>query len=47
MSPTFDRDLRKSNPRLIAFAVSFGWILKPEDIEVGLDDPVTEIKRIP
>ena len=47
MSPTFDRDPRKSNPRFIAFAVPFGWILKPEDIEVGLDAAVTKIKRIP
>ena len=47
MSPTLDRDPRKSNPRFIAFAVPFGWILKPEDIEMGLDAAVTKIKRIP
>jgi len=46
MSPTFDRDPRKSNPRFMAFAVPFGWILKPEDIEMGLDAAVTKIKRI-
>ena len=47
MSQTFDRDPRKANPRFIAFAVPFGWILKPEDLEVGLDVVVTSIKRIP
>ena len=47
MSPTLDRDPRKSNPRFIAFAVPFGWILRPEDIEIGLDAAVTKIKRIP
>ena len=46
MSPTFDRDPRKSNPRFMAFAVPFGWILKPEDIEMGLDAAITKIKRI-
>jgi branched-chain amino acid aminotransferase len=30
----------------MAFAVPFGWILKPEDIEMGLDAAVTKIKRI-
>lgn len=25
----------------------FGWVLKPEDIEMGLDAAVTKIKRIP
>ena len=47
MSPNFERDPRKATPRFIAFAVPFGWILKPEDFEVGLDVMVTDIKRIP
>ena len=46
MSPTFDRDPRKSKPRFIAFAIPFGWILKPEDFEKGLDIAVSNIKRI-
>ena len=46
MSPTFDRDPRKSIPRLIAFAVPFSWILKPEDFEKGLNIAVTDIERI-
>ena len=32
---------------MIAFAVPFGWILKPEDFEKGLDVLLTDIKRIP
>ena len=47
MWPKFDRDSRKSNPRFIAFAVPFGWILKPEDVEVVLDAAVTKIKHTP
>ena len=47
MSPTFDRDPRKSKPRFIAFAVPFGWILKPEEFEKGLNVAVSNIKRIP
>jgi branched-chain amino acid aminotransferase len=47
VSPTFDRDPRKANPRFIAFAVPFGWILKPKDFEVGLDIAITNIRRIP
>ena len=47
MSPTFDRDPRKSNPRFIAFAIPFRWILKPEEFEKGIDLAVSNIKRIP
>ena len=43
MSPNFDRDPRKATPRLLAF----GWILKPKDLEKGLDAAVTHVKRIP
>ena len=47
ISPNFERDPRKATPRFIAFAVPFGWILKPEEFEVGLDVLITDIKRIP
>ena len=47
VSPMFDRDPRKATPNLIAFAVPFGWILKPENFEKGLSAIVTNIKRIP
>ena len=45
MSPIFDRDHRKSNPRFIAFAVLFGRILNPKDMEMSLDAAGTKIKR--
>ncbi len=47
MSANFVRDPREATPRIIAFAVPFGWILKQEDFEKGLDVLLTEIKRIP
>jgi len=47
MSPDFVRDPRKATPRVMAFAVPFGWILKQEDFEKGLDVLLTDIKRIP
>ena len=47
VSPNFVRDPRQATPRVIAFAVPFGWILKPEDFEKGLDVLLTDIKRIP
>ena len=43
--PIFDRDHRKSNPRFIAFAVLFGRILNPKDMEMSLDAAGTKIKR--
>ncbi len=46
MSPNFERDPRKSDPRFIAFAVPFGWILKPEEFEKGLDVLVSNRRRI-
>ena len=46
MSPNFERDPRKSKPRFIAFAVPFGWILKPEEFEKGLDVLVSNRRRI-
>ena len=47
ISPNFVRDPRHATPRIIAFAVPFGWILKQEDFEKGLDVLLTDIKRIP
>ena len=47
MSPKFVRDPRLATPRVMAFAVPFGWILKQEDFEKGLDVLLTDIKRIP
>jgi branched-chain amino acid aminotransferase len=47
MSPNFVRDPRKATPRFMAFAVPFGWILRPEDFEKGLDVYLTDITRIP
>ena len=45
--PNFVRDPRQATPRVMAFAVPFGWILKQEDFEKGLDVLLTDIKRIP
>ena len=47
VSPNFVRDPRQAIPRVMAFAVPFGWILKQEDFEKGLDVLLTDIKRIP
>ena len=47
ISTNFVRDPRQATPRIIAFAVPFGWILKQEDFEKGLDVLLTDIKRIP
>jgi len=47
ISPNFVRDPRQASPRVMAFAVPFGWILKQEDFEKGLDVLLTDIKRIP
>ena len=47
VSPNFERDPRKARPRVIVFAAPFGWILKSEDFEKGLDVLLTDIKRIP
>jgi branched-chain amino acid aminotransferase len=46
MSPNFERDPRKAEPRFIAFAVPFGWILKPDEFEKGLDVLVSNRRRI-
>ena len=47
MSPKFVRDPRLATPRVMAFAVPFGWILRQEDFEKGLNILLTDIKRIP
>ncbi|MDC0342708.1 aminotransferase class IV [Alphaproteobacteria bacterium] len=47
MSPNFVRDPRLATPRVMAFAVPFGWILRQEDFEKGLNVLLTDIKRIP
>ena len=47
MSPKFVRDPRLTTPRVMAFAVPFGWILRQEDFEQGLNVLLTDIKRIP
>jgi branched-chain amino acid aminotransferase len=47
ISPNFVRDPRQATPQVMAFAVPFGWILKQEDFEKGLDVLLTDIKRIP
>ena len=47
ISPNFVRDPRQATPNVMAFAVPFGWILKQEDFEKGLDVLLTDIKRIP
>ncbi len=46
VSPNFVRDPRQATPRIMAFAVPFGWILKQEDFEKGLDVLLTDIERI-
>ena len=46
MSPTFDRDPRKSQPRFLAFAIPFGWILDPKKFDTGIDLAISKIKRI-
>ena len=33
VSPSFNRDPRKATPRVMVFAVPFGWILKPDNFE--------------
>mgnify|MGYP001192634129 CR=1 FL=1 len=47
VSRNFVRDPRQATPRVMAFAVPFGWILKQEDFERGLNVLITDIKRIP
>lgn len=46
VSPTFSRDPRDAVNRLICFAIPFGWILKPDDRERGLDAIISDRHRI-
>ncbi len=41
------RDPREAENRFIAFAIPFGWILRPEERERGLNLIVSSIERIP
>jgi len=47
VSPTFSRDPREAINRFIAFAIPFGWILRPEDRERGLHVAISRVRRIP
>ena len=47
VSPSFSRDPRDAVNRFIAFALPFGWILRPEERERGLHVAVSRIQRIP
>ena len=46
MSPNFVRDPRAATPRIMAFAVPFGWILEPQNFESGLNVIVSDRRRI-
>ncbi|MDJ0949981.1 MAG: aminotransferase class IV [Alphaproteobacteria bacterium] len=41
------RDPRQADNRLIAFAIPFGWILRPEERDRGLNVVVASVERIP
>ena len=47
VSPTFSRDPREAENKLICFAIPFGWILRPDQRETGLSIIISEIQRIP
>ena len=47
ISPTFSRDPRDAVNQFIAFAIPFGWILRPEERERGLKVAISRIQRIP
>ena len=46
VSQNFQRDPRKATPRFMAFAVPFGWILEPQNFEIGLNVIVSDRRRI-
>ena len=46
-SSSFSRDPRDAENQLICFAIPFGWILRPEQREIGLSVAISEIQRIP
>lgn len=47
MSPTFRRDPRDAENRFIAFAIPFGSVANPDQMENGLHAAVTPYVRIP
>ncbi|MEM8743504.1 MAG: aminotransferase class IV [Pseudomonadota bacterium] len=47
VSPTFSRDPRDAENKLICFAIPFGWILRPDAREAGLSIAVSDFQRIP
>ncbi len=47
ISPTFSRDPRDAENQLICFSIPFGWILRPEQREIGLSVAISDIQRIP
>ena len=47
LSPGFSRDPRDAINSFIAFAIPFGWILRPEERERGLDLVIAATPRIP
>ena len=46
VSQNFQRDPRKASPHFMAFAVPFGWILEPQNFEIGLNVIVSDRRRI-
>ncbi|MCT8972667.1 aminotransferase class IV [Microbaculum marinisediminis] len=46
VSPTFSRDPRDAVNRFFAFAIPFGWILRPQEREAGLAVAVARTQRI-
>lgn len=46
-SPTFSRDPRDAENRLIAFAIPFGWVADAGQRKRGLDLVISDIQRIP
>lgn len=47
VSPTFSRDPRDAINSFIVFAIPFGWIVRPEDREAGLELAISKVHRIP
>lgn len=46
VSPTFSRDPRDAVNTFIAFAIPFGWILRPEERDRGLSVAIGQTQRI-
>lgn len=47
VSTTFSRDPRDAENQLICFSIPFGWILHPDQREMGLSVAISDIQRIP